>query len=76
MTQPENQAEEFVVFSDATSGEMRYGRIDRRYGSDVIIQIVTEEEAGPNPRRITVRPGSYGPGRRRGPERNRLIGHV
>jgi hypothetical protein len=63
MTQPENEAEEFVVFDDARTGETKYGRIERRYGSDVIIHVVTKEEAGPNARRITVRPGSYGPGR-------------
>jgi hypothetical protein len=49
--------------SDARTGETKYGRIERRYGSDAIIHIVTKEEAGPSPGRITVRPGSYGPGR-------------
>jgi hypothetical protein len=51
MTEPE----ETVVFEDAYTGETKYGRIERRYGSDAIVRIISEEEAGPNPRRVRLR---------------------
>lgn len=44
-----------IVFSDAYTGEERFGRIDPE-GSQDIVHIISKEEAGPNPRRVTTRP--------------------
>ncbi len=46
-----------VEFPDAYTGEIKYGRIERIYGSDAIIRVITREEAGPGPKHFRpVRP--------------------
>jgi hypothetical protein len=47
---------ETIVFNDAYTGEEKYGRIDRVYGCDIVLHLIAKEEAGPNPRRIVMRP--------------------
>jgi hypothetical protein len=55
MTTPENPKES-VVFADTYTGEERYGLVERNYGGNAIIRIVSKEESGPNPTRIIPRP--------------------
>jgi hypothetical protein len=45
-----------VEFEDAYTYEIKYGRIERMYGSNSIIRTITKEEAGPNPKRFTPKP--------------------
>lgn len=47
-----------VEYPDAHTGEIKYGRIDRMYGSTAIIRTITKEEAGPNPKKFTPRTAS------------------
>jgi hypothetical protein len=42
-----------LEYVDAYTGEVRYGTIERMYGSNAIIYTITKEEAGPNPRKFT-----------------------
>lgn len=42
-----------VEYVDAYTGETRYGRIEKMFGGDAIINIITKDEAGPNPKRFT-----------------------
>ena len=49
-----------VEYVDAYTGEMRYGTIERMYGSNAIIHTVTKEEAGLNPMKFT---SQHGPAR-------------
>ena len=66
-------AEEFkhgdtVEFNDAYTGELTYGRVSRVYGSSMIITKISEEEAGPSPKRFNAQPGcSYGEDENRTP---------
>jgi hypothetical protein len=51
-----NLIEMTVVFDDAYTGVEKFGRVDRVYGDDAIVRIITMEEAGPEPRRIVSKP--------------------
>jgi hypothetical protein len=42
-----------VEYVDAYTGDVKYGRIEKMYGSDAIIHTITKEEAGPNPKKFT-----------------------
>lgn len=44
------------MFDDAYTGAEKFGRIDRVFGDDAIIRIISKEEAGPNPRRVILKP--------------------
>jgi hypothetical protein len=44
------QSGDKVVFEDAYTGEVKYGLITNMNGSDPIIRMITQEEAGPNPK--------------------------
>ncbi len=44
-----------IVFDDAYTGVEKYGRIDRVYGDDAVVHIINKNEAGPNPRRVTMK---------------------
>ena len=44
-----------VQFGDAVTGELKYGRIERRYGSDVILRIISHQEAEPYPKVLKTR---------------------
>jgi hypothetical protein len=44
-----------IVFDDAYTGVEKYGRIDRVFGDEAIVRIISKDEAGPNPRRVTMR---------------------
>jgi hypothetical protein len=43
-----------VVFKDAYTGETKYGRVERGYGSTFVLHIVPREKAGPNPKLLKV----------------------
>jgi hypothetical protein len=45
-----------IVFDDAYTGVEKYGRIDRVYGDEAIVHIISKEKAGPNPRRVKMKP--------------------
>ncbi len=45
-----------IVFDDAYAGAEKFGRIDRVFGDDATIRIISKEEAGPNPRRVKLKP--------------------
>ncbi len=45
-----------IVFDDAYTGVEKYGRIDRVFGDEAIVRIISKDEAGPNPRRVTMKP--------------------
>jgi hypothetical protein len=42
-----------IKYVDAYTGETRYGAIERMYGSNAVIHTITNEEAGPNPKKFT-----------------------
>jgi hypothetical protein len=44
-----------IVFDDAYTGAEKYGRIDGVYGNDHVVHVITKDEAGSNPRRVTMR---------------------
>jgi hypothetical protein len=44
-----------VEYVDAYTGETKYGRIDKMYGSNTIVRTITKEEAGPNAKKFTPR---------------------
>jgi hypothetical protein len=46
---------DIVEYVDAKTGETKYGRITKMYGSDAILRVISKEQAGPNPKRITPR---------------------
>jgi len=39
-----------VVYPDAFTGEVKYGRIDRAYGGTFIVHTISRAEAGPSPK--------------------------
>jgi hypothetical protein len=41
-----------IVFDDAYTGVEKYGRIEH----DGVVHIISKEEAGPNPQRVTMKP--------------------
>lgn len=41
-----------VVYEDAYTGELKYGRITNMTGGDAAIRTITQEEAGPSPKRL------------------------
>ena len=43
-----------IVFDDAYTGVEKYRRIQRVFGDDAVIRIISKAEAGPNPRRVFV----------------------
>ncbi len=45
-----------IVFDDAYTGVEKYGRIDRVFGDDAVVRIISKSEAGQNPRRVTMKP--------------------
>ena len=53
LIKPVFQEADKVEYVDAFTGEIRYGTIERMYGSNAIIHPITCEEAGPNPKKFT-----------------------
>ena len=45
-----------VEFVDAYTHELKYGRLDLVSGGDCIIRLITKDEAGPNPRKLSAKP--------------------
>jgi len=45
-----------IVYIDAYDGIERYAKLIRVFGNDGIWRSVSKEKAGPNPRRITLKP--------------------
>lgn len=43
-------------YTDAYTGEVRYGRISNMYGADAIVRTIDRDEAGPNPKEFRARP--------------------
>lgn len=56
LVKPAFQEGDTVEYVDAYTGETKFGRIERMYGSDAIIRTITKEEAGPNPKQFAPRP--------------------
>ncbi|MGD0966102.1 MAG: hypothetical protein ABSA57_19640 [Candidatus Acidiferrales bacterium] len=53
LVEPAFQEGDKVEYTDAYTGEARYGTIERMYGSNAVIDTITKEEAGPNPKKFT-----------------------
>ncbi|HEY1806886.1 MAG TPA: hypothetical protein VGG45_20620 [Terracidiphilus sp.] len=45
-----------IVFDDAYTGTEKFGRIDRVFGDDAIVRVISREEAGSSPRRVKLKP--------------------
>ena len=45
-----------IVFDDAYTGIEKYGRIDHVSGDDAVVRIISKDEAGSNPRKVTMTP--------------------
>jgi hypothetical protein len=54
--EPTYQEGDTVEYVDAYTGETKYGRIDKMYGSTAIVRTITKDEAGPNPKKFTPKP--------------------
>ena len=52
LVKPVFQERDKIEYVDAYTGEERYGIIERMYGSNAIIDTITKEEAGPNPKKF------------------------
>lgn len=44
-----------VEYVDARTKQVKYGRIQKMYGSDAIIRTISKEEAGANPKKFSPR---------------------
>jgi hypothetical protein len=44
-----------VEFIDARTKETRYGRIQKMQGGNAIVRIIRKEQAGPNPKKLTLK---------------------